>query len=104
MPGSRKSTSDGVIAEILAWVNVILGALITIFTLRYIRKYQSARWIKLLYGLIGAYWCGIYLYVAFNEPGVVDPVWFGQVFIRPVNTITLAVIASRAIYRWRSHG
>lgn len=92
------------IAEVLAWVNAVLGLLLAIFAIRYIRnKSAVARWLKALYGLIGIYWCALYTWVAIVPAGIVDPIWFGQVMVRPAFTVTLAVMAGGAIYRWRSN-
>lgn len=92
------------LAGALAWINVVLGLILAVFTMRYLCKSTPvARWVKTLYALIGIYWAGLYFYVAINVPGVVDPVWFGQVFVRPAFTFTLAAMAVGAIYRWRSY-
>ncbi len=89
----------------LAIINAALAGMLMVFSLRYIRLKgaTAARWIKILQALIGAYWCGLYVWVAIVPVGIVDPVWFGQVWVRPAFTVTLAVMAGGAIYRWRSH-
>lgn len=91
-------------ATILAWVNAALGFTLASFALFYIRKgHGVAGWIKALTVLVGLYWGGLYTWIAIVPPGIVDSVWFGQVFVRPAFTVTLAVMAGGAIYRWRSY-
>lgn len=92
------------IAQILAVTNAIFAGILAVFALRYInRKGQPARWLKVIYALIGVYWGILYTWVAIVPPGIVDSVRFGQVFVRPAFTVTLAVMAGGAIYRWRSN-
>ncbi len=93
------------VASILAWINMALGVALAFFSLRYLHNSSRhiARWVKILYAAIGIYWGSLYLFVAINPPGVIDPVWFGQVWVRPAFTITIAVMTAGAIYRWRSH-
>jgi len=91
--------------EGLAWLNAVLGAILAVFSLRYVWREKSvACWLKILYALIGLYWCALYVFVALTPPGLfMDSVTFGQVFVRPAFTVTLAVMAGGAIYRWRSY-
>lgn len=92
------------ISTALAWVNAVFGFILTVFAFRYIRcERPAARWLKAIYGILGLYWCLLYTWVAIVPAGIVDPVWFGQVFVRPAFTVTLAVMAGGAIYRWRSY-
>lgn len=92
------------IATALAAINAILAGFLVGFSLRYIRAAKTkARWLKIIYALIGLYWCVLYTWVAIVPVGIVEPVWFGQVFVRPAFTVTLAVMAGGAIYRWRSY-
>lgn len=92
------------IASALAWVNAVLALLLVVFAARYVRQPNAtARWIKFVYAMVGIYWFGLYTWVALVPVGIVDPVWFGQVFVRPAFTVTLAVMAGGAIYRWRSY-
>lgn len=92
------------IAEILAWVNAAVGFILAAFALLYLRGGQRvARWIKIMTLLIGLYWGILYTWVAIVPAGIVDPVLFGQTFVRPAFTVTLAVMAGGAIYRWRSN-
>lgn len=91
-------------ANVLAMTNAVLAGIITVFALRYLRSHRPyARALKVAYAIIGAYWCGLYIWVAVTPIGAVDPVWFGQTFVRPAFTVTLAVMASGAVYRWRSN-
>jgi hypothetical protein len=92
-------------ATILAWVNAALGFLLVVFAMRYIRRSTGvACWMKMFTVLIGLYWCALYVFVALTPPGLLmDSVAFGQIFVRPAFTVTLAVMAGGAIYRWRSY-
>ena len=93
------------IAEVLAWVNAVLAGILAVFSLRYIRRKNSTVcWLKMLYALIGIYWCVLYTFVALTPPGLLmDSVTFGQILVRPAFTVTLAVMAGGAIFRWRSN-
>ena len=92
------------ISQILAGVNAILAAILCVFALRYLYKSKTfAKWVKIATALIGAYWCGLYIFVMIASPENYNPVTFGQTFVRPAFTLTLAVMAGGAIYRWRSY-
>ena len=91
-------------ASVLAWFNAALGFTLAAFALIYIRRGNvGACWIKVMTVIVGLYWGVLYTWVAIIPPGIVDPVMFGQVFVRPAFTVTLAVMAGGAIYRWRSY-
>jgi hypothetical protein len=92
------------VADLLAALNAVLGLLLAVFALRYARHSAAAAvWIKYLTAVVGLYWGGLYIWVLFTPVGLVDPVWFGQVFVRPAFTFTMAVMAAGSVYRWRSH-
>lgn len=86
-------------ATIFAWTNLTLGVLLALFSLRSFRVYRGEpwAWLSLAKILLGLYWAGIYGFVLIIEPGIYDSVRFGQIFIRPALTITLAIIAAGAI-------
>jgi hypothetical protein len=91
------------IATFLAALNAVLGLLLAVFALRYARQATAAAvWLKWLHVMCGLYWCGLYTFVAIFPAGYIEPVWFGQTFVRPAFTLTLAIMASGAVYRWRS--
>lgn len=95
---------DPLWAELLSIANVIFSLVLSIFSIR--------RWLRdrrgfggtmmLVLGLIGLYWAGLYVFVFLTPVGVYDPVWFGQIFVRPAFTFTLATMSSIAVYRLRS--
>lgn len=89
----------------LAVVNAILALLWAVYSLRYIRRANArACWIKIISACLGLYFCAMYIFVAFTEPGkYMDPVTFGQLFVRPANTFMLGLMAAGAAYRWWSH-
>ncbi len=90
------------LADLLSAVNVFLAGLITVIELREMqirhRFKLKTRWLQSAQIVIGAYWMGLYLWVLLS-PVQYDPVWFGQVFVRPAFTVTLAVMAAAAMRR-----
>jgi hypothetical protein len=86
-------------ATIFAWINLCLGAILAVYSFRSYRRYRSQAWawISVVKIVLGVYWAGIYIVVLLTEPGGYDSVLFGQVFIRPALTITLAVMAAASI-------
>ena len=93
---------NAVWAQVFAILNAILGLGLVVFEICLFRRYKTARFIRILLIAIGAYWGGIYLYVALTDPVGRDAVYFGQVFVRPAFTFTLASMLATAIYRLRA--
>lgn len=92
------------LGTILAMMNAFLALTLSFYAFRFVRRGPAiARWLKIATALVGLYWGVLYIWVAIVPAGIVDPVWFGQVFVRPAFTVTLAVMAGGAIYRWRSY-
>ena len=89
------------IADSLSGANIILAAIVVYYQILFLRRQRgrSFDWIKLLYAIVGAYWSAIYVFILFLIPTNYDSVWFGQVFIRPAFTFTLAVMVASAIQR-----
>lgn len=93
---------DPLWADLLSAVNIFFAGLLAIYSFRRARRETDfARWMMVLLGLIGAYWCGLYLMIFIMPSGTFDPVWFGRIAVRPAFTFTLAVMASMAFYRWK---
>src|SRR5512139_1691057 len=93
-------------AEILSWVNTGLALFVAIlqFITAYKLRKHSYLWLKIAFGVLGLYWFCVYLFVSITEPGIFDPILFGQVFVRPAFTLTLFLMASGALQRFRSSG
>jgi hypothetical protein len=95
--------ADPVWAEALSLANAALALLVLCLA---IYDWKCApgvvRWLKVFYAVVGAYWFAIYVFVFLTPSGSYDSVFFGQVFIRPAFTVTLAVMASALLYRARS--
>ena len=87
---------------ILAWANAILAGMIAVFQIRLAIKFKLARWIRILLVIIGLYWCALYIFVALVPPGTIEAVYFGQVFVRPAFTVTLAAMAASGLFRLKS--
>lgn len=90
------------LAKGLSLVNVFFALLLGIYCIKQTIKLRGfMKVLMALFAGVGLYWCGLYVYVFLAPIGGVDPVWFGQVFVRPAFTFTLALMASMAVYRWR---
>lgn len=91
------------ISEVLAVANAVFAGTMAIISFRDWRRFRSKSWawIKIAHGLVGLYWCGLYIWVSLTPVGVYDSVWFGHVFVRPAYTITFAVMLTGAILRSR---
>ena len=88
--------------KILAATNALLALGIFVINIKLFRAMRIARVLRVMLMGIGVYWAGLYVFVVVSEPGVIDPVWFGLVFVRPAFTVTLATILACGVYRWRS--
>lgn len=86
-------------ATVLAWVNSVIAGIIVVTRLRLIVRNNPDEWIHVGFVFIGLYWCGLYAFVAIVPAGYIDPILFGQVFVRPAFTVTLVWIASSGLYR-----
>lgn len=77
-------------AETLNFANVIVFGLISTHSFSRFLKTRRPRYIAL--GLIGFYWCALYVYVILSSVGAVptffDSIWFGRIFVRPAFTLT----------------
>ena len=87
------------IADVFALLNMALAAMLIIFGVRTFRIYrgQPWRWLILSKMIMGAYWAGVYAWVLVTEPGSFSSVLFGQLFIRPALTITIALMAAGVV-------
>lgn len=87
----------------LAVSNALLGIFLVAVNVVLFRKMRIARPLRVMLILIGMYWAGIYTFVYLVKPGYIEPVYFGQVFVRPAFTVTLAIMLACGIYRWLSY-
>ncbi len=93
-------------ADILSLMNVVLAGIGAYFALMYV--YQHPRpfsWLKLLYGLIGLYWCGLYVYILITDVMDIPRIFgigFGEILVRPAFTFTLGAMAAGAIWRMKT--
>lgn len=92
---------NDILADILSLLNVIFMAIFSYYELKCIFRiaFTQWKWIKLLYGIIGIYWTGLYIFVFFANSAYYDTVVFGRVFVRPALTILFAIMAIGAIQR-----
>lgn len=91
-------------ATILALTNLILALILAVSQFKVSRllpKKSCFRWIKIASGCLGVYWAVVYVYVLFTDPATspINSVLFGQIFIRPAITVTLAVMSAGALLR-----
>lgn len=90
-----------IIGTVLALFNAFIGFAIAVMQIRcFMQLAQPWRWVKLAYALVGIYWGIIYVYILFAANGPHDE--FGQLYIRPAITLTLAMMMTGAIVRSRS--
>lgn len=94
-----------IISNLLVISNIILSLIIASLQMRMLyscRKHQP-KWcfIRVLGMLLAMYWAGLYTFVLIQNPENYNAVVFGQVFVRPAFTLTLALMASMAIFRRR---
>lgn len=95
---------DPLWAESLSLANIFFGLLIGMYNARQVRQCNPKMcWLYLITGLLGFYWAGLYVFVFFTRSGTYDAVLFGQVYVRPAFTFTLATMASLALSRWRGN-
>ncbi len=91
------------INAMLAAANVVFALLNVFLQMRLIRRSKNDRWLRALYILVSLYWAVIYFYIfLFESMDATRTSSFGQVFIRPAFTFTLALMAAGAIFRYRS--
>lgn len=90
------------LSEILVYTNIAMG-LILGFSAAVVtyKNHNGLRWLDFIESALGFYFAGIYVFVAITDPGDIDPVAFGQIFIRPVITLLLVALAAGAIVRMR---
>lgn len=87
-------------STILAVINIFLGLFVAYTQFRFINfkeKKDEYTWLKKLIGDMGLFWAAIYIYVVLSDLHIIqpmDPTTFGQVFIRPINTLWLGIIAA----------
>jgi hypothetical protein len=89
---------------ILAVASVLLGLLMGYANLAFYHKHKNAyyAWIKLVLGLIGLYWAGIYIVVLLSNFGIIpptDPIDFGRIFVRPAIVLWLGISSAAALFR-----
>ena len=92
------------IADMLAFANIMLALTVAYYGWRFVLANNiphAWRWLKVAQVFVGLYWAGLYAYVLF-WPYPTDPVLFGQMFVRPGFTVTLAIMAASAIQRYRA--
>lgn len=85
-------------AELLTIFNILVGLLAFALNLRYtIRSRSRWRIVKLMTGLSALYMAVIYLVIFLGWVNDVDPISFGQSFVRPAVALLLLSIASGAM-------
>ena len=89
--------------EVLALANIILGAGIAALNIMLLKKSRKVFILRVAIAAAGIYWSLLYVIVYLFEPNHVDPVMFGEVFVRPAFTFTLALWLACALYRWFSN-
>lgn len=96
---------DPLWAELLSLANILFAGVLSIYSFR--RAFYHRGFMRVMMvtnGIIGAYWAGMYIWVFLTPSGFYDGVWFGQFFVRPAFTFTMAVLASQTLYRYRTRG
>ena len=88
--------------RVLATINVFLAVGIVVVTVRNYKASRMPKALRVLYIVIGAYWALLYVYVALPGIDIFDPVTFGQIFVRPAFTVTLAAMLASGLSYWRS--
>jgi len=98
-----EDTIYNIITNTLALFNVIFALLLVYVHTRGIIRFRgrgiNTLWIKLVQVIIGFYWAGVYVFVLLTDPGYIDPVLFGQIFVRPAFTFSLGAMVAIAIWR-----
>ena len=89
---------------ILAIASVLLGLLMGYANLMFYYKHRHAyySWVKLILGLIGLYWAGLYMFVLLSSFGIIpspEPIAFGRIFVRPAIVLWLGVSSAAAWLR-----
>ncbi len=93
---------DPLWAELLSIANACFSLILALLCFKQVPRWSGyTRLMLIVCGLIGLYWFVLYVFVVFTPSGSYNPVTFGQVFVRPAFTFTLAIMASVALYRWR---
>lgn len=88
-------------ADLLALANVLIYGMLAWLSWRHLRSLAGEpRWIRFMHLLIGLYWSCLYAFVVVTPTGNYNPVWFGQVFVRPAFTFTGAVMLAGSLHRW----
>ena len=88
---------------ILSVMNIVLGLVLAHVQFKFYRRNgYKWKWIKLLVGMMGLYWSGVYVIVTLARLGIVyplDPVYFGKIFILPAITLTLGLAVAGGLVR-----
>jgi len=89
---------------ILVIASVLLGILMAYANLMFYYKHRHAyySWVKLILGLIGLYWAGLYIFVLLSGFGIIpapEPIAFGRIFVRPAIVLWLGVCSAAAWLR-----
>ena len=96
---------DPIWAEALSFANVVFFGFLAYYSFRLAKSETGyPRFLRMAMGTIGSYWAILYVYVFFapSSNPIIDPVLFGQVFVRAAFTLTGAIMASLAIYKCRT--
>ncbi len=93
-------------ADLLSLANVILAGIGAVMSFLYVYRHpRPFSWLKIGYGLIGVYWCALYVYILITDVYDIPRIFgiaFGEILVRPAFTFTLAIMASGALWRIRS--
>ncbi len=86
----------------LALVNILFGFMVVVLQFHLLRRLKVDRWIRVLFIANGLYWMGVYSIVLFAEPrDLLATTVFGHTVVRPGITMTLGLVASWSISRFR---
>jgi hypothetical protein len=92
-----------ILSAVLSAANVIFSLCNAALQVRLMKfTPPNDRWLRVFYFFVCLYWGGVYLYVLFFESSQDISTSFGQVFIRPALTFTLALMLAGSLYRYRS--
>ena len=93
------------LSDVMSATNVGLGLLLAWLSVRLLVRsqcqHQPGRWLFVLWIMTGLYWAGLYVWVLFARPDAYAPVWFGELFVLPALTWTLAVFIAGVILKVR---
>ena len=98
-----EDTIYNIITNSLAVFNVMFALLLVYVHTKGIIRFRgrgiNTMWVRVIQVVIGLYWAGVYAFVLVTKPGEIDPILFGQIFVRPAFTFSLGAMVAIAIWR-----